>query len=113
MQIDITILVGFVSALISALATYFIRNVAENNRLKEVEKKMLNIVNEAMLKHEQIHHKAETISIVKESILEHEKHCKAPEKIELIFQELKEMRTALVVLVSRNSGDPKELGLIR
>lgn len=110
-SITITVLVAILAAVFSALITYFIRSVSEKSKVEELTIAIKASIEGAIKHHEEVYHRDEVVAIVKEGIREHERHCIAPGKLEIIFDKLECHNTALAFLVSKNGGNPKELGL--
>lgn len=106
-----TILVAILAAVFSALTTYFIRSVSEKRTLDNLTIALKTNIDNSIKHHEEVYHRDEVVAIVKEGIREHERHCIAPRKLEIIFNKLECHNTALAFLVSKNGGNPKELGL--
>ena len=110
--VPLTLFVGLFSAILSALLTYFIRSNLERSRLEVFEEKMQAIVSSSMVKHEQIHHREEVKCIVNEAVSAHERHCPAPQKIEILFSEIKAVQNGMVFLITKQGGNPKDYNLL-
>lgn len=62
--------------------------------------------------HEKIHHKHDPRALVEEAIASHVNNCSAPEDLAALRVEIEGIKGALVFLVAKMGGNPKELGLL-
>lgn len=96
------VLTGTVVSLITFVFTYLGMSIVQKNETKTT-------VKEHMEEHEKIHHKEDVYLIVDR----HAKECFAPESIRMLREEMGTIKGALMFLVVKMDGNPKDLGLVK
>lgn len=96
------VLLLVITAIISALITYFITSLAGNSSSKKQ-------IKEAIENHEKLWHQDSMYKYVDIQLKEHVSSC----GIEGVKDELSAMRSALIFLVLKQGGNPKDFNLLK
>lgn len=101
-----TVFAGCLCTIISALVVFFVVTVSN-------KEKMNDMIVDKMIENTRVHNAIKHQYPVTQLIDEHKKDCVANSEIIEVKESIIVMRTALIFLVRKAGGEPKDLGLIK
>lgn len=101
-----TVFAGCLCTIISALVVFFIVTVGNKEKMHDI---VIDKITENTRVHNAIKHQYPVIQLIDE----HKKDCIANSEIIEVKESIIVMRTALIFLVRKAGGEPKDIGLTK